>query len=200
MLTMVQVRARSSFVIRTDTMWPSTKHESNGKGSANHRLKLAKSPSWFSAFQRDGRRPRQVSRTFGEGGLLVVERDEVAYAAGVDAAMADVAAGRLIYRWGGHAGHWGHWIVSQLAVRFGVDVSDGFGVCFVTASSMSFDDGYNAVLAAEIDRRHGSGAFRAVFAESRQQTEDALWTAKQAWLECHSDAQPGAARGRGGSS
>ena len=86
-----------------------------------------------------------------------MERDEAAYTAGVAAAKADIATGHLVYRWVGHAGHWGHWIVVQLADRFGVGVSDRFGVCFVTASSMSFDDGYNSVLAAEIDRRHGIG-------------------------------------------
>jgi hypothetical protein len=114
-----------------------------------------------------------------------VDRDEAAYAAGVEAAKSDIAAGRLMYRWGGHAGHWGHWIVTQLAERFGVGVNDGFGVCFVTASTLSFDDGYNAVLVAEINRRHGGGAFEALLAESRQQTEEALWAAKQSWLAKH---------------
>jgi hypothetical protein len=69
----------------------------------------------------------------------------------------------------------------QLAERFGVSVSDGFGVCLVTESSTSFDDGYNLVLAAEIDRRYGSGAFEAVFTESRRQSEKALWAARQSW-------------------
>jgi len=124
-----------------------------------------------------------------------VERDEAAYAAGVQAAKADIAAGRLVYRWGGHAGHWGHWIVTQFAERFGVGVSDGFGICFVSRSGRSFDDGYNAVLIAEVNRRHGAGTFEAVLAESRQQSEDALWAAKQAWLAQHPDAEPGAADG-----
>jgi hypothetical protein len=127
-----------------------------------------------------------------------VERDEAAYAAGVEAAKADIAAGRLVYRWSGHAGHWGHWIVSQLAERFGVAVSDGFGVCIVTASSRSFDDGYNAVLVAKINGRHGNGTFEALLAESRQQSEEVLWAAKEAWLERHSGAERGAAPDRGG--
>jgi hypothetical protein len=131
--------------------------------------------------------------SFGGRGGLTVERNEAAFASGSDAARADIAAGRLVYRWGGHSGHWGHWIVTQLAERFGVGVSDRFGVCFVTASSMSFDDGYNAVLAAEIDRRHGSGAFESVFIESRQQSEEALWAAKQSWLAQYANAEPGAA-------
>jgi len=118
-----------------------------------------------------------------------VERNEAAYAAGVEAAKADTAAGRLVYRWGGHAGHWGHWIVTQLAERFGVGVSDGFGVCLVTKSSLSVDDGYNAVLVAEINKRHGNGAFEALLAESRQQSEEALWAAKQAWLARHPGAE-----------
>jgi hypothetical protein len=122
-----------------------------------------------------------------------VERDEVTFAAASDVARADIASGRLVYRWGGHAGHWGHWIITQLAERFGVGVNDGFGVCFVTASSMSFDDGYNSVLAAEIDRRHGSGAFQSVFTESRKQSEESLWEAKQLWLEQHAEAEPDAA-------
>jgi hypothetical protein len=126
-----------------------------------------------------------------------VERDDAAFAAGSDAARSDIAAGRLVYRWGGHSGHWGHWIVTQLAERFGVSVNDSFGVCFVTAASMSFDDGYNSVLAAEIDRRHGSGAFQSIFTESRQQSEESLWAAKQSWLEQHADAESGAATDSG---
>ena len=124
-----------------------------------------------------------------------MERDEVAFAAGVEAARADIAAGRLVYRWAGHSGHWGHWIVAQFAERFGVGVNDGFGVCFVSASGMSFDDGYNGVLAAEIDRRHGSGAFQSVLTESRQQSEGSLWAAKQAWFAQHPDAAPGTSGG-----
>src|SRR5436305_556727 len=119
----------------------------------------------------------------------VVQRDEAAFAAGGEAARADIAASRLVYRWGGHAGHWGHWIVVQLAERFGFGVSEGFGVCLVDTCSMSFDNGYNGVLAAEIDRRHGRGAFEAVFAESRQQSEETLWAAKQSWMSRHSDVE-----------
>ena len=131
----------------------------------------------------------RVARRRGIG----VERDEKAYAAGVEAATADIAAARLVYRWGGHAGHWGHWIVTQLAERFRVGVNEGFGVCFVSASSLSFDDGYNAVLVSEIDRRHGNGAFEAMLAESRLQSEEVLWAAKQLWLARHPDVEPGAA-------
>jgi hypothetical protein len=109
-----------------------------------------------------------------QGREPAVERDEAAFAAGCDAARADIAANRLVYRWSGHTGHRGHWIVTQLAERFGVGVSDGFGVCFVTASSLAFDDGYNRVLVAEINRRYGSGAFEALLAEARQQSEEAL--------------------------
>ena len=57
-----------------------------------------------------------------------MERDEAAFSAGCEAARADIAADRLVFRWGGHAGHWGHWIVTQLAERFGVNVNDRFGV------------------------------------------------------------------------
>src|SRR5262245_38864984 len=118
-------------------------------------------------------------------------RDEAAFAAGCEAARTDIAAGRLLYRWSGHAGHWGHWIVTQLEQRFGVEVDDGFGICFVTESSRSYKDGYNSVLIAEIDRRHGSGAFQAVLTESRAQSEESLWDAKQSWLERHGLGQPG---------
>jgi hypothetical protein len=127
-----------------------------------------------------------------------VELDKTAFAEGAEAAKADVAAGRLVYRWSGHAGHWGHWIVGQFAERFGVGVSDGFGVCFVSARGDSFNMGYNAVLAAEVNRRHGAGAFEAVFAESRQQSEEALWAARQAWFAQHPEAEPSAAADRGG--
>jgi len=115
----------------------------------------------------------------------MVERDEAAFAAGGEAARGDIAASRLVYRWSGHAGHRGHWIVTQLEKRFGVGVSDGFGVCFVTTSKLSYDDGYNEVLVAEINRRYGSDAFESIFAEALQQTEEALGLAKEAWLERH---------------
>jgi len=117
-----------------------------------------------------------------------LEANSAAYAKGVEAAKADIAAERLQYRWHGHSGHWGHWIVSELEKRFGVGVNDGFGVCLVTESQISFDDGHNATLAAEINRRHGAGAFEAVFAESRKQSEEALGDAKRAWLDRHAEA------------
>jgi hypothetical protein len=119
-----------------------------------------------------------------------MERDELACAKGCEAARNDVAAGRLIYRWSGHTGHWGHWIVNELEQRFGVGVDDGFGICFVTEASVSFNDGYNSVLIAEIDRRHGSGAFQTVLTESRAQSEESLWDAKQSWIERHGLGQP----------
>jgi hypothetical protein len=112
-----------------------------------------------------------------------MERDEAAFASGCAAARADIAAGRLHYRWSGHAGHWGHWIVTQLAERFGVNVDDGFGVCLVTVSSVSFNDGYNSVLVAEIDRRHGSGTFQSLLAGARVQSEASLGDARRTWLE-----------------
>lgn len=118
--------------------------------------------------------------------------DETAFALGCEAARADIAAGRLVYRWSGHAGHWGHWIVTQLAERFGVGV-EGFGICFVTASSVSFNDGYNSVLVAEIDRRHGSAAFQSVIAEAKAQSEVNLGDARQAWLERNGLAYQGTA-------
>jgi hypothetical protein len=124
-----------------------------------------------------------------------VEIDTEAIAAGGAAAQEDVAAGRLVYRSRGHAGHWGHWIVIQLEERFGVAVSEGFGVCLVSASGMSFDHGYNAVLAAEINRRHGEGAFEAVFAEARLQSEETLRLAQQSWLAQRRANPPGHDRG-----
>jgi len=117
-----------------------------------------------------------------------LKTDNAAHAKGVEAAKADIAAGRLQYRWHGHSGHWGHWVVSELEKRFGVGVNDRFGVCFVTQSQIAFDDAYNATLAAEINRRHGEGAFEAVFSESRKQSEEALGDAKQAWLARHGKA------------
>jgi hypothetical protein len=114
-----------------------------------------------------------------------VERDDVAFAAGRAEAHADIAAGKPVYRWSGHTGHYGHWIATQLSMRFGVGISDGFGVCFVTMAKLSFDDGYNEVLAAELDRRHGRGALTALFAEARQQSEESLWDAKESWLANH---------------
>ena len=117
-----------------------------------------------------------------------LEANSAAFAKGIETANADIAADRARYRWHGHSGHWGHWVVSELERRFGVGVNDGFGVCIVTESQISFDDGYNATLAAEINRRHGAGAFEAVFAESRKQSEEALGDAKRAWLDRHTQA------------
>jgi hypothetical protein len=73
--------------------------------------------------------------------------------------------------------------VTQLAERFGVEIDDGFEVCCVTTWSVSFNDGYNSALIAEIDRRHGVGAFQSFLEESRRQSEECLWHAKQAWLK-----------------
>jgi hypothetical protein len=58
-----------------------------------------------------------------------LERDEAAFAAGWDAAHADMAAGLLIYRGSGHADHCGHWMVIQWPEHFSVAV-EGFGICF----------------------------------------------------------------------
>jgi hypothetical protein len=114
-----------------------------------------------------------------------VEQDEAAFAAGSEAARNDIAVGRLIYRWSGHAGHWGHWIVTQLAERFGVGVDDGFGICFVTASSVSFADGYNSELIAELDRRHGNGTFQSLLTEAKAQSEESLGDGRRLWLQKH---------------
>ena len=117
-----------------------------------------------------------------------METDIAAHAKGVEAAKADIAAGRPQYQWHGHSGHWGHWIVDELERRFGVGVNDGFGVCVVTEFELSFASGYNATLSTEINRRHGPGAFEAVFAESRRQSEETLGDAKRAWLDRHAEA------------
>jgi len=90
-------------------------------------------------------------------------------------------AGRLVYRWGGHAGHWGHWIVTELSARFGVEV-EGFGLCCVSESP-SFTEGYNSVVIAEIDRKYGSGAFRSLITEAKVQSEETLYEARRRWLE-----------------
>jgi hypothetical protein len=76
----------------------------------------------------------------------------------------------------------------QLANRFGVEV-EGLGICLLTTASVSFNDGYNSVLVHEIDRRHGSGAFQSILTQSREQSEETLWDAKQAWLVRHGLAE-----------
>ncbi len=50
--------------------------------------------------------------------------------------------------------------------------------------------GHNAVLADEVNSRHGAGAFEAVFAEPRQQSEESRWAARQAWFARRPDAGP----------
>jgi hypothetical protein len=114
--------------------------------------------------------------------------DRDAYAKGVEAAKADVAAGRLQYRWHGHSGHWVTGSSTNLRSALRSELTTAFGICFVSESQISFDDGYNATLACEINRRHGDGAFEAVFAESRKQSEEALRDAKRAWLDRHAQA------------
>jgi hypothetical protein len=47
------------------------------------------------------------------------------------------------------------------------------------------NDGYNATVAADVNRRYGAGAFEAVFIEARQQSEETLAIAKQSWHERH---------------
>jgi hypothetical protein len=112
-----------------------------------------------------------------------MERDDAAFAAGLKAERADIAAERLVYRWTGHAGHWGHYIVTQLRERFGVSVDEGFGICRVNGFKLSFNDGYNEVLSSEIDRRFGDGAFESVQIAVRR----AAWrcTARLAATKCH---------------
>ena len=117
-------------------------------------------------------------------------RDGAAFAAGCKAAQTDIAAGRFVYRWSGHAGHWGHWIVTEYEKRFGVMVDDGFGICLVTEAKVSFNNGYNSVLIAELDRWHGTGAFQSLIVESRSVSEEELWDARQAWLKRHGMDEP----------
>src|SRR5262249_3604358 len=130
-------------------------------------------------------RPHGLHGFFRQRRSLTVARDEPAFAAGCAAAQSDIAAGRLVFRWSGHARHWGHWIVNQLEERLCVTVDQGLGVCSVTEASVAFNDGYKTVVIAEIDRRHGSGAFQAVVKESRAQSEESLAHAKEIWLERH---------------
>jgi hypothetical protein len=119
-----------------------------------------------------------------------LELNPLIVAEGAEAARADIAAGRLVFRWSGNAGHFGHWVVTQIAERFGVGVNEWFGVCVVTEHSLSFNEGYNAVLAQEIDRRHGAGAFKSVFEESSDQPEAALMAARRAWKAQHPRGRP----------
>jgi hypothetical protein len=109
-----------------------------------------------------------------------MERDEAEFAEGCETARRDVAAGRLVYYWRGHAGHRGHWIATQLTERFGVDV-DGLGICFV--SRIDFHAGYNSIIVAEIDRRHGDGTFDDLMAEAWSQSESTLGDARRSWME-----------------
>jgi hypothetical protein len=117
---------------------------------------------------------------------MVASHNEQEFSAGCEAARNDVAAGRFVYHWHGHAGHWGHWIVCQLSERFGVEV-DGFGLCCVSESD-SFAQGYNSIVIAEIDRRHGNGTFQSMFAEAKTQSEESLGEARQIWLERNAKA------------
>jgi hypothetical protein len=114
-----------------------------------------------------------------------LEIDKASFDAGQAQAKSDISDGRLVYRWSGHVGHWGHWIAAQLAERYGVGVSEGFGVCFVDPASTSFDRGYNEVLRSELDKRFGPAAIDKVFTESREQSEEDLRAAKRRWLEQH---------------
>ena len=120
-----------------------------------------------------------------------MERNDAAFTQGGDAARADITAGRLEYRWTGHAGHWGHYIVTQLHERFGVTVDEGFGICMTSASEVSFNDGYNGVLEAEIDRQFGYGAFQSVIIEAKSQSEERLGDARRGWLEQNGMTEPG---------
>ncbi len=58
-------------------------------------------------------------------------------------------------------------------------VSEGFGVCFTDPISGSYNQGYNRVLRYELDKKFGEGAIDKVFAESREQSEEDLHSAKR---------------------
>ena len=88
-----------------------------------------------------------------------LQRDEEAYQAGVTEAERDIAAGHLRLRYGVR-GAWGDDLQEQLASRFGVELV--VLSCFVTASSLSFEAGYNATMEAFIDDRWGAGSVAAV--------------------------------------
>lgn len=120
-----------------------------------------------------------------DGGAKILELDKTAYDAGQSQARSDIAAGRLVYRWSVNAGHWGYWIVTQLAEQYGVEVSEGFGVCFVDSVNNSFNQGYNKALGSELAKRFGPAAIERIFAESREQSEEDLYSAKRRWLDQH---------------
>jgi hypothetical protein len=121
-----------------------------------------------------------------------MEPDAQAFEQGCEAAWSDLQAGRLIYRWTGHAGPWGHEFFALVFERFGMSV-EGFGVCFTTPSASAFNEGYNQVVIREIDRRHGPGAFQAVIADAKKQAEGRHSELRAEWLERQSHALPGTA-------
>ena len=76
---------------------------------------------------------------------------------------------------------WGLDLAATLLARFGIEVT--FTSCFVTAESLSFEEGYNAAVAAYVDGVWGAGALKTAFAEVERRRVDSY--------NAHFTANPG---------
>lgn len=58
----------------------------------------------------------------------------------------------------------------------------GFGGCFVNDDEEQFAADYNAVVKAELERRHGAGVLERLFEEARRLTDIERHDARRRWL------------------
>ncbi len=105
-----------------------------------------------------------------------MQRDAEAYESGKAESRQECAAAHLRYYSGAPSEGWGRDLAEILRLRFGIEVV--FVHCFVTANSLSYEEGWNDALEEHVDGKWGRGAFKAVLAEVRLLRERAY----EEWL------------------
>ena len=110
-----------------------------------------------------------------------MQHDSTAYDNGVAEARRDIALGRMRFFSGAPSKGWGRDLAKTLRRCFEIEVT--FTSCFVTAESVSFEEGYNAAIQAHVDGIFGNGSLAQALAEvqrCRKENYDAWVAAKQA--------------------
>ena len=96
--------------------------------------------------------------------------DPDAFAKGRAQATEDLSAGKLIIRRHGNPGPWGDDYVKLMKDRLRCDVEDSAG-CIVDQTIVSFDEGYNEVMLAEIERHRGAKAHASTLEEAKRSAQ-----------------------------
>jgi hypothetical protein len=114
-----------------------------------------------------------------------MQQNPAAYEAGAAEARQDISASRLRMFSGAPDQGWGRDLAKTMNSRFGIEVI--FTSCFVTEKLVSFEQGYNAAVAAHVDGIWGEGSLAQALAEveaRRKQQYDA-------WVAATKPAGPG---------